>query len=119
MAKPEYVTVSRENLLFTYKYEKIKAQISCAVTAQLISAFVFATSIESYLFFINPKFQAFTHLLSLYSSICVELIENPEDRFSRDATHVLTNTMLLLCSNTIIFVSRRNIYSDYCTFSYH
>ena len=28
-----------ENLLFAYNYKKTKAQISCAVTAQLISAF--------------------------------------------------------------------------------
>ena len=35
------LAASWENLLFAYA--KTKAQISCTVTAQLISAFVFAT----------------------------------------------------------------------------
>ena len=39
-------------------YAKTKTQISCAVTAQLISAFVFAEGIVQFLFFLNPKFQA-------------------------------------------------------------
>ena len=37
---------------------KPKARISCAVTAQLISAFDFATQIVQLLFYLNPKFQA-------------------------------------------------------------
>ena len=39
-------------------YVKTKAQISCAVTVQLISAFVFATWILQYLIFLKPKLQA-------------------------------------------------------------
>ena len=46
-------------------------QISCAVTAQLISAFVFATYILQSLYFLNPKFQAAIHLLGLYILVCV------------------------------------------------
>ena len=49
---------------------KTKAQISFAVT-QLISTFVFATRIVQFLLFLNPKFQASSHLLCLYSSVCV------------------------------------------------
>ena len=41
------------------------------VTAKLISAFVFATRIVQSLFFLNPKFQASSHLLWLYSPVCV------------------------------------------------
>ena len=37
---------------------KTKAQISCAVTVQLISTFVFATRIVQSLFCLNPKFQS-------------------------------------------------------------
>ena len=48
-----------------------QVQISFAVTAKLISAFVFATRIERFLFFPYPKFQVSSHLLYLYSSICV------------------------------------------------
>ena len=60
---------SWENRLFTYA--KTKAQLSFAVTAKLISAFVFATWIVQSLYFLNPKFQASSHLLQLYSLVCV------------------------------------------------
>ena len=39
--------------------------------AQLISAFVFATWIVQSLYFLNQKFQASSHLLWLYSPVCV------------------------------------------------
>ena len=42
-----------------------------AVTAQLISAFVFAIRIVKSLYYLNPKFQASSHLLWLYSPVCV------------------------------------------------
>ena len=52
-------------------YEQ-KAQISCTVTAQLISALVFAAYvIIQSLYFLNPKFQASSHLMWLYSLVCV------------------------------------------------
>ena len=50
---------------------KTKTQISFAATTKLISAFVFATRIVQSLYFLNPKFQASCHLLSLYSLVCV------------------------------------------------
>ena len=46
-------------------YAKTKAQISFAVTAKLISAFVFATRIVQFLFYLNPKFQASSFFLCL------------------------------------------------------
>ena len=55
-----------ETLLFyiscIMRNTKSKAQISCTVTKQLISAFVFTT--------LNPKFQSTNHLLWLYSPVC-------------------------------------------------
>ena len=39
---------------------------------QLISAFVFATRIVQFLFYLNQKFQASSSLLCLYSLVCVE-----------------------------------------------
>ena len=48
-----------------------KMQISFAVVAKLISAFVFATRIVQFLSFINTKFQASNLLLRLYSPVCV------------------------------------------------
>ena len=58
-----------ENRLFAYA--KTKTQISFAVTAKLISAFVYATRIVQFLYFLNPKFQASSYLLWLYSPVCV------------------------------------------------
>ena len=46
-------------------------QIRFAVTAKLISAFVFAIRIVQFLYYLNPKFQASSHLLWLYSPVCV------------------------------------------------
>ena len=54
-----------------FAYAKTKTQISFAVTAKLISAFVFATQIVQFLFFLNPKFQASRHHLWQYSPVCV------------------------------------------------
>ena len=54
-----------------FAFAKTKSQISCAVTAQLISAFVFAIRIVLSLFYLNPKFQGSRHLLWLYSPLCV------------------------------------------------
>ena len=50
---------------------KPKTQISFAVTAKLISAFVFATRIVQPLYFLNLKFQVSSHLQWLYSPVCV------------------------------------------------
>ena len=54
-----------------FAYANTKTQISFAVTAKLISAFVFATQIVQSFYFLNPKFQASSHLLFLYSPVCV------------------------------------------------
>ena len=58
-----------ENLLFAYA--KTETQTSCAVTAQLISAFVSAIRIAQSLYYLNPKFQGSGHLRRLYSPVCV------------------------------------------------
>ena len=47
----------------TIAYAKTKAQTSFAVTAKLISAFVFATQIVQSLFFLDAKSQVSNHLL--------------------------------------------------------
>ena len=54
-----------------FAYAKTKTQISFAVTAKLISAFVFATQIVQSLYFLNSKFQASSHLQWLYSPVYV------------------------------------------------
>ena len=59
-------------------YAKTEAQISCAVTAQLISAFVFATQVVQSFDFLNPKFQASSYTARLVS----DMVGNSEDWFS-------------------------------------
>ena len=60
-----------------FAYAKTKTQISCAVTSQLISAFVFAIRLVQALFYLNPKFQASSYLLRLYSPVCVRSGRKP------------------------------------------
>ena len=72
-----------------FAYAKTMAQISCAVIAQLISAFVFATQILQSLYFLNPKYLASSHLLWLHSPVCVRPGRNPEDRFSHNEAHTI------------------------------
>ena len=72
-----------------FAYAKTKAQISCAVIAQLISAFVFATRVVQFLYFLNPKFQASSYILWLYSLVCVGPGRTPEDRFSHNEAQIL------------------------------
>ena len=55
----------------------------------VIRAFVVATQIVQSLFFLNPKFQASSCLLWLYSPVCVGPGRNLEDRFSHDKAHFL------------------------------
>ena len=52
---------------------------------KLISTFVFATHIVHFLFFLNTKFQASSHLLCLYSLVCVGSIQKPHCWFSHEA----------------------------------
>ena len=68
-----------------FAYAKTKTQISFAVTVKLISTFVLATRIVQSLFFLNPKFQASSYLLWLYSPDCVG---NPENWFSHKEAHI-------------------------------
>ena len=62
-----------------------KAQISFAVTAKLISAFVFSTRIVQFLFYLNPNFQASSSFLCLYRPVCVGPVQKPHCWFSHKA----------------------------------
>ena len=64
--------------------DQLRSKISFAVTAKLISAFVFATWIVKFLYFLNPKF-----LLCLYSSVCVRPVRKSHCWFSHEAAHVM------------------------------
>ena len=85
-------------------YTKTKAQISCKVTAQLISAFVFPTRIVQYVFLLNPKFHASSLFLRLYRPVFVGPCQEPEDRFSHIA-HITLTLHVCLCLTEYIFIT--------------
>ena len=77
-------------------YAKTKTQISFAVTAKLISAFVFATRIVQslYMYLLNPKFQASMHFCDCTARFVWDLVGNPEDGFSRNEAHIQKNILI-------------------------
>ena len=85
-------------------YAKTKTQISFAVTAKLISAFVFATWIVQSLYFLNTKFQASSHLQWLHSLVCVRPGQNPHCWFSRVTAHLIST--LVFCYLDSFFLAK-------------
>ena len=76
-------------------HAKTKAQISFAVTAKLISAFVFTAQILQFLYFLSPKFPTSSHFLCMYSLVCVGPGRNPQRLvFSR------CGSFLFSCNNS-------------------
>ena len=76
--------------------------MSCAVTAQLISTFVFATRIVESLF-LNPKFQASSLLLGLYGLVCeLDQVGNPNCWFSRAKAQLIKSLVRTLRSDLLI-----------------
>ena len=65
-------------------------RISFAVTAKLISAFVFATRIVEFLLYLYPKFQASSSFLCLYRPVCVGHVRKPHCWFSHEEAHILS-----------------------------
>ena len=84
---------------------KTKTQISFAVTGKLINPFVFATRIVQSLNFLNPKFQASSHLLYLYSLVCVGPGRKPERWFSLDTAHFY----IKLCFHNGFFLASADV----------
>ena len=87
-----------------FAYAKTKPQISFAVTAKLISAFAFATRIVQSLYFLNPKFQASSHLLWLYSLVCIGPGRKPRRPvFSERGSHVVIDVDMreLFCNSSV------------------
>ena len=60
-----------------------------------ISTFVFTTWILQFLYFLNPKFPASSHLLYLYILVCVGPVREPHCWFSHDAGHYLDWAMTI------------------------
>ena len=53
-----------------FSFTKTKTQISCAVIAQLIRAFVFATRVVKFLLCLQPKFQDSSFHPWMYRQVC-------------------------------------------------
>ena len=61
------------------EYEPVREKINnLPMRKQRCSAFVLATRIVQSLFFLNPKFEASSHLLCLYSPACVGPGQKPK-----------------------------------------
>ena len=69
----------------TNNLHRRKQRRRSAVTAKLISTFVFATRIVQFLFYLNPKFQASSSFLCLYRPVCVGPGRKPHCWFSHEA----------------------------------
>ena len=82
---------------------KNKGADQLAVTSKLIGAFVLATRIVQILFFPNQKCQASSHLLCLYSSVCVRPGRKPRrlvfSRRSSNNMHFLYFDIFLYTHN--------------------
>ena len=81
-------------------YAKTKAQISFAVTAKLISAFVFATRIVQFLPYLTPKFQASSSFLCLYRSVCVGPVRKPHCWFSHETAQMVN--LMKACHKEVV-----------------
>ena len=56
---------------------------------KLISAFVFATPVVQFLFYLNPKFQASSSFLLLCRLVCVRPVRKPHCWFSHEMAQIL------------------------------
>ena len=70
---------------FFFAYAKTKTQISCAVTEQLIIAFVFAVRVVQSLYYFNPKFKPLAIFCGCIARFVSDLVGNSEDRPHNEA----------------------------------
>ena len=67
----------------------------------MISTFVFTTWMIQSLYFLNPKFQASSHLQWLYSLVCARPGQNPHGWFSLIVTQICGISMLTEAGPTV------------------
>ena len=96
-----------------FAYSKTKTQISCAVTAQLISAFVFTTKIVQFLLYLHQNFQDSIFLLRLYRPVCVRPGQKPRRPvFSCHGSFNLLQLEADLDTDTAIILGHGNVALD-------
>ena len=81
MTKPTFCICENENK----GADQLRS--NCEVTAKLINAFVFATRIVLFLFFLNLKFPA-SSLLRLYRQVSIRHVWKPHFWFSHDTAQI-------------------------------
>ena len=96
-----------------FAYAKTKTQISFAVTAKLISAFVFATRIVQSLFYLCRKFQASSHLLWLLRLVCVKPGLKP-----RRQVFLCHGSYVRAMHTPVLLYSKIGMYMKGCTLFY-
>ena len=83
-------------------HAKIKAKISSAVTAQLISAFVFSSRILLFVFYsVYLKIQDSSFFYGCIGQLVLDLVGNGEDQFSCIAAHIIYKTVYTVASGGI------------------
>ena len=105
--------MSWENLF--YAYQKTKVQISCMVTAPLISHFVFTSSIIQILlskFIWNFKPLAISCVCT--AQYVSELVKKPKDRFSHDVTQLRQTQLVPRGYNLLLHMSLIMRKLDFC-----
>ena len=80
------------------------------------SAFVFATRIVQFLFYLNPKFQASITFLCLYRPVCVRPVQKPHCWFSHEAAQLLYGLFhgILQINNKSLTLKHFNNGLKYC-----
>ena len=91
-----------------------QTQISFAVTVKLISAYVFATRIVQFVYFMKSKFPVSNDLLCMYSSVCDEPVRKPHCWFSHEAAHA---DLDLFCLPFITYLKSSSSYPFYSLLS--
>ena len=111
----------REKIGYLPMRKPRRRSASRLLTAKLISTFVFATGKVQSLFFLNTKFQVSSHLLCLYSPVCVRPVRKPHCWFSHEVAHIVNKlfqkTMLLqyctqFCEQFIYTYKRSHLYAS-------
>ena len=86
--KPRHVYKGKQNT--NLPNEPPHGKTNNLVTAKLISAFVFATRLVQFLFYLNPKFQASSYFLCLYRPVYVGPVRKPHCWFSHEAAQIFS-----------------------------
>ena len=90
-----------------FAYAKTKTQISFAVTAKLISIFVFPTWIVQYFFYLNPKFQVTSYIQWFSSPVYVCPSRKPQRPvFSKRGSYTTRHVFALQTSGCLLLHER-------------